>query len=399
MGGGEQPSLGHSPIVFSLGGQPLDGAGAGPLAGGPVGDAPTYPALRTDTFSDVPDFRFLIPGTGQVTDLEQCGTWSTSAACSNDTSHFLRHFKNSCDNVLCPVCWSTWATKAARRISSRLRGYIHEANAGQITLDGLDLAQWHKDNTRYLNHYVVSAKLQDVPQDMPLQKIKALGIKKARQMGITGGEGFFHPYRIKQALQHRLKAICREVNHMNQDDREKRYWELVRADALHLGTWQAYVTWGPHFHIIGFGKLPDQHTQEQKDQVREALGGWFVKWVRHVNTERCFDGQNMHDEIQELAAYLLSHSGCEFAPSGRLRNIPIDFGVCGRGQLRQVGKPLQESHQVVCPKCGALVVMGYGAEGDFVPQRDEGGDLIPYALRCSIQQYEIRKRVARRPRQ
>ena len=349
-------------------------------------DPPTYVPLGTDVLKDC---RFKIPGSGSITDVETCGTWKTSAACSNDPTHFTRHFKNSCGNPLCPECYGSWINKAANRIAQRLRGYIQEANAGQFTLDDTPLAAWHKDNTRYLNHYVVSPRKDEIGFDWSYQKIRQVGMKKARQMGVTGGEGFFHPYRVTKPIKLRLKYLCRETTRMTEDEQERKFWELIREDALKLGSWKKYVEWSPHYHIIGFGRLPTQHTQEQKDQVKKIRGSWIVQWIRHVNTDRYFTGQDMHDEIIELAAYLLSHSGYEVTETGKGRNIPIDFGVCGRNQLKKWGEPLIESNQVVCPKCQSLVIMGKMTD-KFIPETDKDGLVIPYKLQSTTQRYRIK---------
>ena len=348
-------------------------------------DPPTYVPLGTDVLNDC---RFKIPGTGSITDVKNCGTWKTSAACSNDPGHFTRHFKNSCGNPLCPECYGSWISKAANRIAQRLRGYIREANNGQFTLDDTPLAAWHKDNTRYLNHYVVSPRKDEICFDWSYQKIRQVGMKMARRMGVTGGEGFFHPYRVIKPIKIRLKYLCRETTRMTEDEQERKFWELIRDDALKLGSWQKYVEWSPHYHIIGFGRLPDQRTQEQRDEFKRKFAGWIVHWVRHVNTERYFTGQDMHDEVIELAAYLLSHSGYELNEKGKGRNIPIDFGVCGRNQLKKLGDPLIESYQVVCPKCQSLVIMGTMTDR-FIPDRDRDGLVIPYKLQSSTQRYQI----------
>jgi len=350
-------------------------------------DAPTYVPLGTDALTDD---RFLLPGTGSITKPDICGTWKTSAACSQDSTHFLRHFKESCGNPLCPECFGAWTNKAGNRIAQRLRGYIRESNEGQFTLDHTSLVEWHKDNTRYLNHYVVSPRPGEINQDMSYQKIRQTGMKMARKMGITGGEGFFHPWRVLKPIKVRLKYLCRETTRMTEDEQERKFWELIRDDALKLGSWDKYVEWSPHFHVIGFGRLPEQRTQEQKDEFKQKFAGWIVHWVRHVNTDRYFTGQDMHDEIVELASYLLSHSGYQLTEKGKGRNIPIDFGVCGRNQLKKFGEPLLESNQVVCPKCGSLVIMGtHGTTGQFYPENDYQGNSVPYRLQNSVQRYII----------
>jgi hypothetical protein len=173
---------------------------------------------------------------------------------------------------------------------------------------------------------------------------------------------------------------------MNEEEKEKKFWQLVREDALHLGGWQEYVDWSPHFHYIGFGRLPEQKTPEQKEEYAKRFGGWVFRWIRHVDTERTFNGQEMEDPIAELAAYLLSHAG--YQPG---RKIPSWGGVLGPNQLRKKGVPEQLSAAVVCPVCGSPVILYDPSYGDLVPRLDpDTGEMIPYRLRYCNQAYEIK---------
>lgn len=346
-------------------------------------DTLTYPALRTNGIHDVD---FIISGTGNQTDI-RCGEWSRSYACSKEPGHFLKTVKHSCDNPTCPICFGSWMNKAAKRISERVRGYIAAANDNQTDLDGAALAAWHKDNTRYLNHFILSPRPSDISPDEPYNQIKQRGRAMAARIGITGAVQLFHPFRIRKALHPALVRVCRGAIHMNEEDREKKFWGLVREDALHLGGWREYVEWGPHFHYIGFGRLPDRKTPEEKAAVEEILGGWILKWVRHVETERHFTGQEIEDPIAALAAYLLSHAGYQEG-----RKIPSWLGVLGPNELRKKGEPVRLSHAVVCPVCGAPVVMGEERFGMWEHSRDPDGNTIPYRLRYCIQVYEIKKR-------
>jgi hypothetical protein len=347
-------------------------------------------ALGTNEIHDV---EFLITGGGVVTDPIFCGTWSRTYACSQDPKHFMRSVKHHCDNPSCPECMPSWSNKAARRIAERIRGYIECANNDQSMLDEDDFMAsiWHKDNTRYLNHYIMSCRPEMVNPRTPFNAIKQMGRQTAARAGITGGVMIFHPYRIKKALQTKLKYVCRSVCRMNEEDREKKFWELVREDVLKLGGWRAYIEWGPHFHVIGFGKLPEQKTPEQKEAVKETMGGWIVLWIRHVQTERYFNGQDVEDPIASLAAYILSHAGYQAG-----RKIPSWLGVCGPNRLKKAGAPEHKSEAVVCPKCGSPVVLGSEVQGNFVPDYDECGDVIPYRLRYCDQKYLIKRRWLKR---
>lgn len=369
--------------------------GLSQLAGAPWGTAakggfvpaepPTYPALGTN---GIHAGQFIIPGTGSKTD-DGCGAWSSSWACSHDPSHYIRHIEKHCDNPSCPVCYGHYIGKAAGRVAERVRGYIETANSGQTGLDGFGLAAWHKDNTRYLNHFVLSPRPSQITPDMPYDKIKQAGRRMAARVGITGGVQIFHPFRIKEACRNAFKRRNHGLMRLGEEERDRKYWEMVRGDVLGLGAWDDYVEWSPHFHYIGFGRLPDRKTAEQKEAVGEILGGWILKWVRHVETERSFDGQDIVDPIAALASYLLSHAG--YQPG---RKIPSWCGVLGPNDLRKCkDKPIKEEYRVVCPKCGAPVHKGEFRWGAWEDCRDSEGKSIPYVLRATIQRYEIKPKL------
>jgi len=174
---------------------------------------PTYPALGTNGIHAVD---YAISGTGNVTDETMCGTWSRSYACSNDASHFLKSVKHHCDNPSCPVCFGSWTSKAAKRIAERVRGYITAATDTQVDLDGFELASWHKDNSRYLNHYMLSPRDGEITPYMPYNAIKQRGRAMAARIGITGAVQLFHPYRIKKKLHSSLVRVCRGAVHMTE---------------------------------------------------------------------------------------------------------------------------------------------------------------------------------------
>lgn len=362
----------------------ISGGGAASAAG--TSGGVSYPALGTNGIHAV---EHSIPGTGFVTDETRCGTWLSTHACSQDPAHYLKKIKDHCDNPRCPICYTSWMNKAAKRISERVRGYIEAANGTQVDLDGLDLALWHKDNTRYLNHYVGSPRPGEITPDMPYNEIKQRGRAMAGRIGITGAVQVFHPFRIKKALQTRLSYACRAASHMNEDDREKKFWQLVREDVLYLGDWREYVEWSPHFHYIGFGRLPEQRTPEQKAEWAKVLAGWVFRWIRHVDAERTFNGQDIEDPIAELAVYLLSHAGYL---SGK--KIPSWLGVMGPNYLRKLGDPEHLSHAVVCPVCGSPVILYDPSMGDLVPRQDPNtGAPVHCRMRYCDQKYEIKHKM------
>jgi len=325
-------------------------------------------------------FTFSIPGSGEIT-KDDCGAWIQTAACGSNPKHYSKRISKNCGRVECPICWTGPVGRAARNASARLRGY---------TTDALQKRLREKYQLT-VNHFTTSPLYGVITPDMPYNKIKQRGRDIAAKAGITGGFMGFHPFRIKKSVAWRLARLCDDNLKDYPDEREKKFWELVRADALGLGSWRDYVRWSPHFHIVGFGRLPDQKTDEDKEAVRVLYKGWVVKWIRHVDTYRQFDGTKLQDPIAELIFYILSHAGYQAG-----RKMPVWLGVCSPNNLH-AEETTKEEYLVVCPKCGSPVIVGCGDpdNGTFMPDRDpDDGGTVQYILKCR----EIRYVIGRNPR-
>lgn len=318
---------------------------------------------------------FSLPGTGKITDSEQCGSWVKVAACSTDPGHYKKPIAHNCGHIDCPICWSGPVGKASKRVSSRLRGYQRAALVAGLKTD-IELT---------INHFVLSPPDGAIVPGMTNNQVKQKGRDIAMKAGIWGGVMAFHPWRIKKAVSWRLKLLCTDNLTDHPEEREKKYWELIRENALGLSSWIEYVTWSPHFHVIGFGKLPDQKTPEERENVSQLYKGWVVVWIRHVNDYRQFDGTSLDDPISDLAFYIFSHAGYQQG-----RKIPVLLGVISPNNLYVVTVEKQE-YQVSCPKCQAPVWMGAEDPGGiFVPDLVDGRP-VRYLLRCKAYVYGIGK--------
>lgn len=280
----------------------------------------------------------------------------------------------------------------ARRISVRLHGYV-DSVTGQKTLSSdyqnEDYA-WHLRNAQNVRHVILSAPPGLININvMKYEKIKEIGKKFALKVGITGGVMIFHPWRIKDELKPLLAARCKGVSKLNQEQRDKKFWQLVREDVLKMGDWRRYTVYGPHFHIIGFG-----YTEKSSDVY--ARDGWIVKNVRNVSTHRFFKDTEIEDDIVAMVAYVLSHAMIE-----KGSKTPAWLGVCTPRNLRKVGDGEKVQYKCVCPKCGQQIV--YWQEtidgGDYVKAMDEHGREIPWVLKEKQWRFEIkagsRERVVR----
>jgi hypothetical protein len=372
----------------------------------------SYAPIRTNTIAAlIPTFVSTVTGFGEITNLDKCGKWGSVAACNTARGqeiigddgkiekHYVRHLQHSCDNPTCPICMPRWTRKEGARLSTALRGYQVKALGEQVfeyecdedydcsepVLDATEIA-WHKYNAKYLNHYMLSPLLSVVPREMGIDEIKALGKAMATRVGVTGGVMVFHPYRIKKYIQKCLSKYCVSIHKENFEGREKKFWELLRENVLNLKSWREYIEWSPHYHIVGFGRILSQRTIEEKMAARIILNGWVARWIRHVDTRIWFDGQDIHDPIAELAAYLLSHAG--HVPG---KKIPMRFGVMSSHRLEKVGKPNIIHCDVICPECKSpVIICKAGIDGDLIPlpRRNEYGNMF-YRLKYQCQRYVI----------
>ena len=311
---------------------------------------------------------FSIPGSGEITDPEQCGNWFKVAACSVVPEHYKKKITHSCGHIVCPTCWRDPVYKAAKTASGRIRGFIADAINKKLHCDSY--------SELVLNHYVLSAPAGLIMPDMPYNQIKQKGRDIATTAGIWGGFMAFHPWRLKKRIIQRLSTLCIEHANMGEEEREKRFWEMVRDDALQLGSWRKYILWSPHFHAIGFGRLPDQNTEEEKEMVKKLYKGWAVVWIRHVETFHQFTGQRLADPVADLAAYILSHAGYQ-----ENKKMPVWLGELSQNKM-YVKEIIKQEYSVICPKCQADVVMGQEEMGIWVPDINSmTGKMIPQILK------------------
>ena len=338
-----------------------------------------YPAIRTDgtshqSWEELGDYTFSLPGTGKITKKDLCGTWTKVAACSSDPTHYSKPIAHNCGHIECQVCWEQPVGKVAKRASSRIRGYAEAALRVGVK------SEWEV----IINHYQMSPPKGLILPGMEYEKIKEMGRKRATKSGIYGGVMAFHPYRIHKHVSRQLAKQCDDNLKEHPEEREKKYWELVRSNALGMDSWKDYCFWSPHFHIVGFGKLPDQNTDEEKAAAKKLHDGWVVTWIRHVSDLHFFDGTRMQDPVSDLIFYIFSHAGY------RARSkIPVWLGACSPSQLYELNKQKQE-YQVKCPKCGSPVVMGSEINDTFTPDV-QNGEWVTYVHRCTDLVYGIGK--------
>ena len=329
-----------------------------------------------------------IAGTGRTT-KETCGRIKAWAGCSKDKGHKATPLKENCDHIECPECWTGTVSKQSRRDSERLRGYIRTARPEYGTwFSGEEEdkcftycdSQWyefqddpdfqpfwsvgHKENAQHLRHIILSAAPGDITPDMPTPVIHAIGKMWARFVGIKGGMMVFHPWRILPSVKTRLQARIQREKRDTEEEYEKKHWQAIRENALGLESWQAYVYWSPHFHIVGFGYICDSPNFYR-------LTGWTVKQIRNISQKKSWNGQKMKDDVAAVIYYVMSHCNVEWG-----RKSVIWLGCCTPTNMKR----LQEKPEVVlykkeCEECKAqqIVYQDDGKDDLGEPSRGQDG--------------------------
>lgn len=238
-----------------------------PTASGTGSKEPAYPAIVPSIFHVV---RLL--GINKNPTNETCGKIRAKIQCSHDAGH-RPYFKHEhCNDPLCPVCFKKFVSRQADRITERLWGY-------------------HEIYQTPLAHVTFWDKADHEPYPDMTTAMRA-GLRLLKQMGATAGSFQWHPFRIKQELLEPLREyrISRGLS------KSTGFWEMARDDVLELGSLDAYVVRGDHFHGIISGRLRDVRAY-YKD-----TGCGYDK-IRYMQCE---------GDIHRLAYYISSHSAYEF---------------------------------------------------------------------------------------
>ncbi len=296
---------------------------------------------------DVVSWSMELPGLGEP--LESCDVVSGYLSCPD--GHTKIPLKSSCQRVECPSCYHAWARKAAHRVADRLRG--------------LRSAYYHSRPREYqklrsFRHFTFSPPPGLLAEDCSLDEAFALWRSFWQaEKPLYGGSVIFHPYRLTKEAKRGLAAYA--AARAEADDEggalyEKGgFWALAREDVLGLGSFQAYYTWGPHYHVIGFG-----YVAEKSDDF-ERRTGWV--YVNHKNRDATIStdpktGQ-IRDQVEATVRYQLTHAGVQRGPSGKYKNSYRWFGICDAKHCRLVrnaqgGAVIRRIVESVllCPVCG-----------------------------------------------
>ena len=182
-----------------------------------------YPAIVTYS----PQHNITIPGLSPDRVREKCGSLLGFTVCRNCGK--LSTYVDHCESIYCPVCSSRVMRRSVKNATQRLHGYMRL-----------------NDLRRNPRHIVIS---YDGWRDMDYKQVcKSWSNVRDRHLPMLSGVAVFHPFRIKDEIKVALRAL--DGNEYNG------FWDAVKADALGLGKLEEYVEWSPHYHVLGWGKLP-----------------------------------------------------------------------------------------------------------------------------------------------
>ena len=288
-----------------------------------------------------------IPGVGGRAS-EDCGAFFKKLVCSGCGVEY-QAIKKSCHNRSCSLCWEDWLNRAVSRICERLLGYKQAYEA------------WAKENERRRRRMgnPKSLILSPPPSEWEgykfrseedvkrfVGRLRRKAKRLLRKLGLHGGVLIFHAYRIRDELKELLKSFNRP------------FWELVRADVLNLGSWKRYVVFGPHFHVLAYGRLG------LKSDDFHARTGWIYK----------FGGHRSEKEWEATVRYFLSHA--TFV--GRCDCYTFFGNMAESCLVAEISSESEE--ELFCDKCGSPLVWEY-----------YDGMRIPAVIRRVIKIYRFRR--------
>lgn len=245
------------------------------------------------------------PGYGQS--HPKCGKVRFKIVCSNDTDHYEGLARETCHRPSCPICYDTWAQRAAQDAAFRVEGY---KSASQTVY-----------NPRHIVLSPSNEMIKDKTQDEVLSWLYDEGRRLSTLLKLTAALPIPHPYRIRPEKQSEISLLADKLG-MN------RY-----EYALSQPNWKDLLYFSPHLHIIAYGRLiPSNKFYE--------MTGWTY---RNYGSR---SGQSLIATIH----YLLTHAWAR----GNSKVCRYWFGMSTHRLLATGGGYTIEP--VLCPTCKAACV-------------------------------------------
>lgn len=188
-----------------------------------------------------------------------------------------------------------------------------------------------------------------ITENMKMSKVFDICVNHLKKFfpAVHAGEIIFHPYRLRADVRALLIQYCKDQELEEPSYASGGFWKLAHEDVLELGGIKEYCYFSPHFHLLCFGYFP------KADEYFLQTGGWVYKNIRPVslNIEVRPDGSHAND-VESVAAYLLTHCGIELSDSGKAVKTHRAFGLMSPRYMRLgTGDCIYLSSFLLCPKC------------------------------------------------
>jgi len=255
------------------------------------------------------DFSISIPAQGMARnyrdkegkDRRSCGTFASLILCPDfydeghqDSKDNKYRFKAlTCHKLSCPICYLDTASEIGEHIEDlmKARQKAYRINIGQ------------KVN-------LILSPVQDIEMgtETEYKLAENQALEHLHDIGMHGGNIFWHPYRIRGYIKHLLwkagygdhddideltpERASEIVRHRGK--KREGFWIGVLEDVLDLGSWEAYTEWGPHWHAIGF------KTWLENSDIFHKRTGWIYK------------NQGKTRSVKASCTYLLTHTGLRY---------------------------------------------------------------------------------------
>ena len=303
----------------------------------------------------------LIPGHGSA--KEMCDFVVKYVTCPG--RHRIIPIRKSCQRPECPECYPDWAKKSGGRVSDNLRGVQAASRSPDLSLESdYRTVARNRKKTEQIRHITFSPPPGLIPESIGISGAFDYFLKMRKKGNyLLGGWVMVHPYRIKKDIRGRLIDYMVSGDYRdNIEDEYGGFWRLIQQDVLNLGGLEPYVNWSPHFHVIGFGGLPDT-----KLFVKKTGWNYFNHGPRDLEIREAEDGHWI-DEVKITASYILTHAWIEKGKDSRRV-----FGICSSRNAAMMkdaitGQPvvrLVKKSFLKCPVCGEYLTFHVGDPGDL----------------------------------
>lgn len=244
---------------------------------------------------------------------EDCGRVFSVGICPDcDYKHPI---KNHCDRPGCAVCFEHWETKEAKKVCERVEGF----KTAFKQVKGRRLGNPMHIVTEKRGDDII--ELVKTPEG--IKKYLRMCADENKKAGILSSAQVFHLYKIRKEIREKLKLLLKSDG--------PGLWDLVRNDALGLGSLENYVYEAPHCHSVGFGFTPNGKDVHERS-------GWFISNKGRLSKE---------EDIFRMVRYALSH--CALIPGMKT------VRYYGSLSYNSLGKTIKSKEwvNVKCPLCGA----------------------------------------------